>query len=155
MELVYFTCTEQDLVPIATTPVRWLAPDADYELAEAYWRAHGQNLGRSTWLTAHEVGYRYCAIIENDRAVSIAGVWKFSDEAWEVAAVGTLEGYRRRGYSKRCVAFITAFILEAGQTATCRTSVDNTAMIATAKSVGFQVIPEDKVWWKFPKLPDF
>jgi hypothetical protein len=35
------------------------------------------------------------------------------------------------------------------------TADDNVAMTATAMSVGFRLISPEKVWWKYPELPDF
>jgi len=66
-------------------------------------------------------------------------VWRYSEEAWEVAAVYTVPAFRRRGYGKAVVSFVTAHILDAGRLATCHTRVDNAAMIATAESVGFRL----------------
>jgi len=153
--MIFFICTKQSFIPIDSAKARWLERDADYELAKDYWRDLRLDLLHSTWLKAHEFGYQYAAIVENDRIVSCAGVWRFSEEAWEVAAVSTLESFRRKGYSKSIVAFVTAFILKAGRLATCSTSDDKIAMIATAKSVGFQQVPQEKIWWTCPKLPDF
>lgn len=153
--MIYFTCKAQDLTTIETSRVRWLECAADYALAKDYWKARGTELAHDTWTKAHEYGYQYAAIIEDGRIVSSAGVLRFSEACWEVAAVGTLEDFRRRGYARSVVAFVTAYILNAGLLATCSTSDDNEAMTATAKSVGFQVIPKDEVWWKYPNLPDF
>lgn len=155
MAYVYSICTKQSFIPIDTGQVRWLEQATDYELARGYWRDFGQDLHCSTWRKAHEFGYQYAAIVENGRIVSNAGVWRFSEAVWGVGHVSTLESLRRRGYAKRTVAFVTAFILKAGRLATCSTIDDNIAMIATAKCVGFREIPQEKVWWTHPKLPDF
>ena len=153
--MVYFTCTPQDFIPIPTPGVRWLSPQQDYPLAKAYWAALNQKLAESTWLKAHEFGYQYAAILAEGQVLSCAAIWRFSDTAWEIAAVGTLPGQRRRGHSRQVVAFLTAYTLEAGRTATCSTADENAAMIATAKSVGFQQVPAEKAWWVYPTLPDF
>jgi RimJ/RimL family protein N-acetyltransferase len=153
--MVYFTCTKQCFIAIDSSPAGWLNREADYDLARDYWKSLGQDLLPSTWLKAHEVGYRYAAIVENGKIVSIAGVWRFSEKAWEVGPVSTLKSFRRKGYAKRVVAFATVFILDAGRLATCATCDDNMAMIATAKSVGFREIPQDRIWWSYPKPSDF
>ena len=153
--MIYFTCTPTNLILTETSRVRWLGCAADYALAKVYWQAHGQELTRDTWTKAHEYGYQYAAIIEDGQIASMTGVWRFSEDCWEAAAVSTLEGFRRRGYAKSCMAFVIEYILAAGKLATCSTGDDNLAMIATAQSVGFQVMPKDKVWWNYPDLPDF
>jgi predicted GNAT family acetyltransferase len=153
--MIYLACTKQHFIPTDTAAVRWLDRDADEALAQAYWQALGQELRRSTWRQAHEFGYQYAALVMEGRIVSCAAAWRFLDEAWEVAAVGTLPDYRRRGYAKRVIAFVTAAILAAGRLATCSTSDGNVAMAAAAKSVGFYEVPRAEVWWSHPQLPDF
>jgi RimJ/RimL family protein N-acetyltransferase len=153
--MIFFACTDENLVPINHENVRWLAKDTDYELARHYWNVWGQTLSFSTWEKAHEYGYQYAAIMGDERIISSAGVWRFSEECWETAAVSTLESYRGKGYSKSVFSFITSYILKSGRVATCSTSDDNVAMIATAKSVGYQEVPAGKVWWNYPQLPDF
>ncbi len=103
------------------------------------WAAGGYELTHTDWVEAHNLEYTYAAIVEDCRIISCAAVWRYSEEAWEVAAVITREGYRRRGYSKRMAAFVTRHILQNGRRATCTTNDDNAAMLATAKSVGFRV----------------
>lgn len=154
MRLVRFTCSQKDFIPVACHPVRWLDLESDYKLAEAYWGAYGQALSDDQWQKAHGFGYQYAAILEAGRIVSSAGVWRFSEDCWEVAAVSTLEDFRRRGYARQAVAFVTRYILEAGKLATCSTGEANSAMIATAKSVGFRLVSPNEVWWKYPRLED-
>jgi len=143
----YFLCTEQSLRPITLNEVIWLDHDKDYELAKIYWAKHGLELPYSMWLEAQESGYEYAAIIKNGAIVSCAAVWRFSDVAWEVSAVTTLEAHRQQGNSRKVVSFITRFILSEGRTPTTSTQDDNLAMIAKAKSVGFQEVAPEKVWW--------
>jgi predicted GNAT family acetyltransferase len=118
--------------------VRWLDWDRDYPLARTFWPAD-KPLTREIWEQARDLGYRYCAIVEADEIASIAAEWRYSDKAWEVAAVGTAPTYRRQGYARSVVSFVTAQILGAGRVATCTTERDNVAMIRTAESVGFQI----------------
>jgi len=142
--MISFVCSKQDLIPVDATGIRWLEPEADYALARAYWRGHGQDLSRDIWEGAHASGYRYAALVREGQILSCAAAWRYSDEAWEVAAVGTLEGFRRRGYATRVVAFVTAYILASGRVATCHTDEDNIAMRATARRVGFREVPEGR-----------
>ncbi len=153
--MILFSCSRERFTPADFSLVRWLDKEADYELARWHWEQCNSPLSRSTWLKAHEFGYEYAAILEEGKAVSIAGVWRFSEDAWDVAAVGTLPAWRRKGYARQVVSFITETILRAGRLATCSTDETNMAMIATAKSVGFLVMPPEAVWWKYPELPDF
>ena len=69
-------------------------------------------------------------------------VWRYSETAWEAAAVRTQPDVCRRGYAKAAVSFVTAYILDSGRRATCTTGSDNLAMQRTARSVGF--VPIDK-----------
>jgi predicted GNAT family acetyltransferase len=137
--MISLVCTREDFIPADDqTGIRWLDPQVDYALAKAYWRGHGQGLSRETWEEAHATGYQYAALMQEDRIVSCAAAWRYSDQAWEVAAVGTLPAFRRRGYAARVVAFVTAYILASGRVATCHTAEDNLAMRATARRVGFR-----------------
>jgi predicted GNAT family acetyltransferase len=143
--MISFVCSVQDLIPLDATGIRWLEQDADYALARAYWGARGQDLSRDTWEGAHASGYRYAALVREGRILSCAAAWRYSDEAWEVAAVGTLDEFRRQGYATRVVAFVTAYILASGRVATCSTGEDNVAMRATARRVGFREVPAGEV----------
>ena len=103
--MTHLYCSKETIIPADGSDVRWLDPDADVGLAEAYWGELGQGLCQSAWLQAHEHGYQYAAIVQCERILSLAAVWRFSVDAWDAAAVSTLEGYRRRGYAKRVVGF--------------------------------------------------
>jgi predicted GNAT family acetyltransferase len=153
--VAFFVCTKNDLALVKCENVRWLEKEADYELARLYWKEVGQISSLNTWAKAHEYGYQYAGILEGGRIISLAGVWRFSQDCWEVVAVSTLENCRRKGYSRSIVAFITSYILKSGRLATCSTDDDNIAMIATASSVGFRPVPVEKIWWAYPQLPDF
>ena len=76
-------------------------------------------------------------IFEDGKIVSRAGIWKYSQTAWEVAGVSTLPEYRCKGYGKIIVSHCTAIILNNDKTATCTTSDTNIAMRRTAEKVGF------------------
>lgn len=81
----------------------------------------------------------------------MAVAWKFSDKAWDVAAVSTLEDYRRKGYSHQAISFVTAYIIGEGKDAAYGAMDVNLAMIATAKSVDFKVVHADQVCWEFSR----
>ncbi|HEY3289962.1 MAG TPA: GNAT family N-acetyltransferase [Anaerolineae bacterium] len=138
--MVHLTCLLDTLTPIDCSAVRWLDRDVDFDLARELWAALQQELTYADWVEAHNLKYTYAAIVEYGKVISLAAEWRYFESAWEVAAVVTREGYRRRGYSKRVVAFVTAHILQNGRRPTCTTRDDNTAMLATAKSVGFTVV---------------
>ena len=152
--MVSLVCTKQDLIPMDHTSIRWLKPDTDHELAKEYWGEREQDLSYEPWVQAHKLGTQYAALVQDDKIVSRAGVWRYSDEAWKVAAVSTLDGFCHKGHTKRIGAFVAAYILASGRLATCSTDDGNIAMIATAKRVGFQKIPEERVWWVYPLSPD-
>ena len=133
---VRYECTRETFHPAERSLVRWLDWDRDLSLAQALWPATCP-LTPATWREARELGYRYCGAIEHGRIQSIAAVWRYSETAWEVAAVRTLPEARRQGYAQAVVSFVTAHILDAGRRATCTTSWDNVAMQRTAESVGF------------------
>jgi RimJ/RimL family protein N-acetyltransferase len=121
--------------------VRWLEWEEDFGLARAIWPDESP-LSHETWLEAREMGYRYCGVVKQRpngkaRLLSIAAVWRYSETAWEAAAVRTRPGARRRGYAQCVVSFATAYILDCGRRATCTTSLDNLAMQKTAESVGY------------------
>jgi len=141
--------------------VRWLDWESDYDLASTIWPEEFP-LELGTWQEARQLGYRYCGVVERQhverrrverrhverrrvderpvggqRLLSIAAVWRYSETAWEVAAVRTQPDARRQGYAKAAVSFVTAHILDSGRRATCTTGADNVAMQRTAESVGF------------------
>jgi RimJ/RimL family protein N-acetyltransferase len=144
---VRYECTRHTFRPNTRYPVRWLDWDSDYALALAMWPATSP-LTLGVWREARQLGYRYCAVVERTcvhagaqaRILSIAAVWRYSETAWEVAAVRTRPDARRRGYARAVVSFVTTHILDAGRRATCTTAWDNVAMQRTAESVGFQRI---------------
>lgn len=135
--MITLTCDRSSFEPTDFSNVRWLDWDADFERAQRFWPPYAP-LSRQIWDQARRDGYRYCAIIEGGEIAAIATEYRFSDEAWMVAAVRTGALFRRRGYGKSVVSFVAAHILAAGRLATCVTRDDNIAMIRTAESVGFR-----------------
>ena len=92
---VRYECTPQTFRANTRAPVRWLDWDRDYVLAQAMW-PDTSPLTLATWREACEQGYCYCAAIERGGIQSIAAVWRYSETAWEVAAVRTRPEARRR-----------------------------------------------------------
>jgi hypothetical protein len=54
--------------------------DGDYEIARAYWHAHGLSLLRAMWEQAHGWGYRYAVITIEGEIISCAAVWRISND---------------------------------------------------------------------------
>lgn len=146
MKMIRLTCDKTTFADVVCDAVRWLDWDADYEMARRIWPEE-YPLAREVWEEARRLGYRYCAIVEGQEIVAVAAEYRFSEEAWMLAAVRTAAGHRRRGLGKQVCAFVTAHILAAGRLATCDTGEDNLAMIRTAQSIGFRrsepAIPPD------------
>ena len=107
-------CTPDSFRPADCSRVRWLE-----------------------WEQNRAEGFRYCAIVEHGAIAALAAVWTYSQTHWEVAAVSTAPAFRKRGYGKAVVCFVTAHILEQGRKATLLTESRNVAILRTAESVGF------------------
>ncbi|MHB0858200.1 MAG: GNAT family N-acetyltransferase [Anaerolineae bacterium] len=137
-EHVRYRCARETFLPDEGYAARWLDWEEDYALARDLWPEPG--LAKETWLEARDLGYRYCAVVEAGEIRAIAAVWRNTEEAWELSAVYTRPGYRRRGYGRAACAYATAAILEAGRTATCTTREGNAAMRATADALGYRLV---------------
>ena len=118
--------------PVNYKNVRWLRKDENYLMKE-FW-----NMTDETWNASEIAGYTYCAVVEDDRILSVAAVWKYSDESWEVAAVNTGKGYENRGLAKQVVSFVTEYILKSGRKVTLTTDKENKAMRKVAEDLGFE-----------------
>lgn len=138
MIYVELTCNRTDFRPTSTSQVRWLDREQDFTLAQAYWPPH-LPLTPEIWAEIHELGYHYCAVVVEGQIASLAAEYRYSDDAWMVAAVSTASAFQRRGYGKAVVSFVTQRILDAGRIAFCQTRQDNIPMIRTAESVGFRI----------------
>jgi len=139
-EIVRYRCTSDTFISADTSEVRWLIPGKDTELMDDYLRPRGFAWLEEDWVDALKAGYSYCAVIKDNKIVSTAAVWKYSEGAWEVAAVHTLDEYQRRGLGAKVVSFVAQYILENHKIATCTTRADNMAMRKTAESVGFYLV---------------
>lgn len=141
---VRLICTKETFQPWPSTIVRWLDWEEDFAVARnSGWQ--DPPLSRQEWEQARAQGFAYAAAFKGDRIVAVAAVWRRSDYEWEVAAVGTNPEFRRHGHGRTVVSFVTAYILDSGRVATCGTRADNVAMIRTAESVGFQIVPYDSM----------
>ena len=77
-------------------------------------------------------------MVEHRQLQAMAAVWRYSEDAWEVASVYTRPEVRGHGYAHAVVSFVTAAILSAGKRATCSAASGNPAMQRVAECVGFQ-----------------
>ncbi len=134
--MIGLTCTPTTFRLVKRYPVRWLDWHADFEKAQALWPPTSP-LTPEAWRDARLAAYRYCGVVERTTLIACAAVWRYSETAWEVAAVSTRPEYRRRGYGQAVVAFVTGYILQQGRVATCHMAADNVAMQRTAERVGF------------------
>jgi ribosomal protein S18 acetylase RimI-like enzyme len=80
-------------------------------------------------------------IVEGDRVVSVAYAHRSGIMEDRVADLGveTAQAYRRRGFAKTVVSAVTAHITRHGGEALYNCSSGNTASMATARSVGYEL----------------
>lgn len=138
MPYVTYSCTKATFSPISGAPVRWLDWASDFALVRCNWAATDAQLTYDDWLKAKADGYTYCGAVIDGVLASVAAVWRYSDAAWEVAAVRTLPQFRQQGLAKAVVSFVTHYILQSNRLATCHTAELNLPMRKTAEAVGFQ-----------------
>ena len=133
---VQLICGGANFRPAPLQSARWLDPRGDYPAAGLIWSSV-MDLSLEEWLGFWDEGYEYCGIFDGGRLVARAAAWRYSDDAWELAAVGVLPEWRRRGLGKAVCTLATSRILEAGRTATCTILADNVPMLRTAQAIGF------------------
>ena len=129
-------CDRRAFRPAPIVSARWLDADGDYPAARAMWSG-SMDLTKNEWLGSWHQGYEYCGIFADAALVARAAVWRYSEQAWELASVAVLPAYRRRGMAKEVCSLATARILDAGRLAMCSTRVDNVAMRRTAMAIGY------------------
>jgi RimJ/RimL family protein N-acetyltransferase len=132
-----YKCTKETFRPAIIHPVRWLDWEQDLDIAKQLWEME-ERAFRQMWNEAKEQGYQFCAVVEEGRIVARAALWRYSETAWELAAVYVLEEYQEQGYGKSVCSFATQAVLESVPIATCHTRANNLAMQKTAESLGFQ-----------------
>lgn len=140
-KVIAYKCTAETLLPfVSKYQVRWLDWDKDIHLAHELWKMSIPDFEsfRMMWNETREQDYHFCAIIEENKIIARAAVWRYSNAAWELAAVYVREEqYYMKGYGKSVCSFATEAILDAGRTATCHTDISNIAMQRTAESIGY------------------
>jgi len=80
---------------------------------------------------------RYCLLYCDGVPAARGAVEPYSDEAWEAGDIRTARTYRGRGLAKEILRFLSAYIIEQGRTATCRTEETNIAMQKVMRAVGY------------------
>jgi len=136
-EYIRLVCGQDTFRPVPSRRARWLDADGDYAAARGMW-AHFIDLSRDEWRGFWRQGYEYVGIFDDGDLVARAALWRYSDEAWELAAVYVLPEWRRRGLAVEVCSLVTARILGAGRLATCNTRADNVPMQKTALALGFR-----------------
>lgn len=130
-------CTRETFRTCHSDNVRWWTNwEEYYAVAEGVWSI-GAVLPRWEWDEDAVQGFQFCGSFEGDQLAAMGAVWRYSDDKWEVAAVGTLPQFRCRGHAKAVVSLVTEHILDSGRTATCSTKPGNIAMFKAASAVGF------------------
>lgn len=130
---VKYELKKKDFRPVAFERVRWLE-DKDYHYMRDY-----AKFSRELWNSAKKEGYTYCAVIEEEKIIAMAAVWKYSEDKWEAAAVSTRKGYENKGLCKQAVSFVSDHILSEGKTATLTTAQDNLPMRKVAEALGYRL----------------
>jgi hypothetical protein len=96
--------------------------------------------GSPNYLSRYEEdGYTYCAVIEDEKIIAVAAVWKYSSGQWEAAAVNTRAGFENRGLAKQVVSFVTSYILSQDKIPTLTTGEDNIPMRKVAEAIGYKL----------------
>lgn len=140
---VTFICTKDFFNGNVDNAVSKFDAYANYDLLNKFFGMHDKSLMCPK--EEYFDGFDYSTwddyvIMEDGKIVARAGIWKYSDEAWEVAGVSTLPQYRQQGYGEKVVRHCIAVILSNEKIATCTTQENNTAMIKTAQKAGFRII---------------
>ena len=120
--------------------IRWLDPARDLDAFVQHLRDRDPNyaLSHETWKGWADSGIDYCGLFKGGIIVARAAVERYSAEAWETADVRVISAERGKGYAKQVCHFVTAFILDSGKRATCRTEEDNKAMRHIIHALGFE-----------------
>lgn len=95
-------------------------------------------MSEKDWLDMLEAGTDVFLLFDNGKPVARCCIERIDDNTLEAADVRTAKKYRRNGYSKQLVSYVTKLILSEGKKATCRTTADNTPMLKVIDSVGFR-----------------
>ena len=94
-----YECTTMRFQSLQRHPVRWLEWEQDYPLVQDFWLEQTP----AGWQEAREEGFQYCGVVEHSQLQAIAAVWRYSEDACEVASVYTRLEARGRGYAQAVV----------------------------------------------------
>jgi len=133
---VFFACDQNTFIPF----------DEHSELVTRIEEGHPWWSYCTEKLESSEYPFR-CVIVQNDKLIAEAnaGYTQF-DEAGPinnnifVVSVWVRYGYRGKGYGKAVASAVTKEIVNNGGVVDWATRIDNVASIATAKSLGYQMI---------------
>lgn len=95
-------------------------------------------MSEKEWLDLLNADTDVFLLFEKGKPVARCCIERIDDNTLEAADVRTAKKYRRNGYSKQLVSYVTKHILSEGKKATCRTSAYNTPMLKVIDSVGFK-----------------
>jgi RimJ/RimL family protein N-acetyltransferase len=137
--VIEFQCLPDAFQPAQCSGVRWLSVTDDEELLARHFVEQGVEPNTRDGRAEIEAeGYHYAGYVEGDDLLCMAGYWIYSESAWGLVAVGTLERARRRGLATAVCSFITRHVLDAGIQATTSTMSHNVAMIGVAERLGYR-----------------
>lgn len=137
---IKFQCTKDSFKGSTHNCVLEFDASENYEQLNEYFGSFDKSLmcSKEEYFDGFDYGtWDDYVIFEDGKIVCRAAIWKYSQTAWEVAAVSTLPEYRCKGYGENIVSHCTAIILNNGKRATCTTSDTNIAMRRTVEKVGF------------------
>lgn len=143
MDIVKFICTDKQSIIRESEMVREFDAFENYEQLNDFFGAHDKKLmcSKEEYFEGFDfTKWNDYVIYADDKIIARAGIWKYSDNAWEVAGVSTLPEYRCKGYGTILVRHCIAKILEKGKAATCSTESKNIPMIKTALKAGFKAV---------------
>jgi RimJ/RimL family protein N-acetyltransferase len=155
---LHLCVTKENLIaPAVAQPVRWITDDDIEALAEPFDSRQDQLWSPKDWAELRDQGYLYAGHFRDKRLCSVAGVWKWEEDVWEVIGVATKDEYKRLGLAKAVVHFVAGYILDSGRIATYTPEKHNIASIRTALSVGFhpctRLVGNEK-WCRTGNRPD-
>lgn len=143
MDIVRFVCSKADFSSFKDGRVEKFDAFENYDMLNRFFGEHDKSLMQPKEEYFSEFDFdkwEDYVIIINDEIAARAGIWKKSDDMWEVAGVSTAPKYRKMGYGEAVVRYCVAEILRRGRVAACTTEKTNTAMIKTALKAGFVVV---------------
>jgi RimJ/RimL family protein N-acetyltransferase len=89
------------------------------------------------WNRCYDDGTECFCLFLHGEPVARCAIERYSDDKCEAADVRVAPAYRRNGYAKQVVCYVTKCILACGKTATCGTMPSNTAMLNVIRYLGY------------------